>query len=215
MQAAVLSRIPLLSIFLIFLITQCSAQDHPRFNISAGAGVSIPTSDASGNLNTGWNFVVRGGVNVSRDFLADLDFSYNHFSLTNAALANFGQPGGYGDVWSLTFAPEIRIAPGKLIDPYVIAGAGLYHRSLSLTQPANEQTIFCDPFFGYCYPATVATNVVVASFSTFKPGFNLGGGLDFRLGGHLKAFTEARYNEMFTTHGPNLTYVPVTFGLRW
>ena len=88
MQVAVLSRIPLLSIFLVFLITQCSAQDHPRFNISAGAGVSIPTSDASANLKTGWNFVVRGGVNVSRDLLADLDFSYNHFSLTNAALAN-------------------------------------------------------------------------------------------------------------------------------
>jgi hypothetical protein len=36
--------------------------------MSAGAGVSIPTSEASANLNTGWNFVFRGGVNVSRDF---------------------------------------------------------------------------------------------------------------------------------------------------
>src|SRR3954466_12622545 len=36
--------------------------------------------------------------------------------------------------------------------------------------------------------------------------------LEFRLGGHFKLFTEARYNEMFTTHGTNLTYVPVSFG---
>jgi hypothetical protein len=55
----------------------------------------------------------------------------------------------------------------------------------------------------------------VASFGTYKPGFNAGGGLEFRLGGYLKAFTAARYNAMFTTFGPDLTYVPVTFGFRW
>ena len=215
MQAAVVSRTTLAFLFFSLLISQCFAQDHQRFNVSAGAGMSIPTADASGNFNTGWNLDFRGGVNLNRNFLADLDFSYNHWGLTNAALTNFGEPGGYADVWSLTFAPEIRMAPGKLIDPYIIAGAGLYHRSLNLTQPANLQTVFCDPFFGYCYPATVSTNVVVASFGTYKPGFNAGGGLEFRLGGHLKAFAEARYNAMFTTHGPNLTYVPVTFGILW
>lgn len=107
------------------------------------------------------------------------------------------------------------MAPGKAIDPYIIAGAGLYHRSLSLTQTTIEQTIFCDPYFGYCYPARVPTDAVVASFGTYKPGFNAGGSLEFRLGGHLKAFTEARYNAMFTTFGADLTYVPVTFGFRW
>jgi hypothetical protein len=30
----------------------------------------------------------------------------------------------------------------------------------------------------------------------------------------LKAVAEARYNEMFTSRGTNLSYVPVTFGLR-
>ena len=213
----VFSRITLFFLFSCLPTIQCFAQEYSRFNVSAGAGagVSIPVADASANFNTGWNFDFRGGVNVNRNFLADLDFSYNHFGLTNAALANFGQPGGYGDVWSITFAPEIRMAPGKPIDPYIIAGAGLYHRNLNLTQPSSFQTIFCDPFFGYCYPATVPTDAVVASFSTFKPGFNAGGGLEFSLGGHFKVFTEARYNEMFTTHGPNLTYVPVSFGFRW
>ena len=154
-------------------------------------------------------------MNRYRNFLADLDFSFDHFGLTNAALASFGQPGGYGDVWSLTFAPEIRMAPRSKIDPYIIAGAGLYHRSLNLTQPARLQTIYCDPFFGYCYPAVVGVNQVVASFSTYKGGFNAGGGLEVRLGGRTRVFAEARYNEMFTTYGPNLSYVPLTFGLRW
>jgi hypothetical protein len=40
--------------------------------------------------------------------------------------------------------------------------------------------------------------------------------LEFRLGdSHLKAFAEARYSRMFTTHGNDMTYVPVTFGVRW
>jgi hypothetical protein len=30
-----------------------------------------------------------------------------------------------------------------------------------------------------------------------------------------RAFAEARYQRMFTTHGEDLTYVPVTFRLRW
>ena len=214
MQATVVVR-RVLIVAISFLTTYAVGQEGHHFNFSAGAGVSFPTADASANLKTGWNLDFRGGYNVSRNFLADLDFAYNHWGLTNAALANFGQPGGYGDVWSLTFAPEIRLAPRERIDPYLIAGAGLYHRNLSLTQPANLQTIFCDPFFGYCYPAVVGVNQVVASFSTYKGGFNAGGGFDFRLSGRTKVFAEARYNEMFTTHGPNLSYVPVTFGLRW
>lgn len=40
----------------------------------------------------------------------------------------------------------------------------------------------------------------------YKPGFNAGG-----LGHQgLKVFAEARYNERFTTHGTNLSYVPIT-----
>jgi hypothetical protein len=40
--------------------------------------------------------------------------------------------------------------------------------------------------------------------------------VEFRIGhGGLKAFAEARYNQMFTTHGKDLTFVPVTFGIRW
>jgi opacity protein-like surface antigen len=214
MQARVVLRRSLIVAVCFWFIPAFTQESH-RLNISAGAGVSFPTADASGNFNTGWDLDFRGGYNISRDFLADLDFSYNHWGLSNRALARFGQPGGYGDVWSLTFAPEIRVAPRGRLDPYIIVGAGLYHRGLTLTQPATVQTIFCDPFFGYCYPAIVGVNQVVGSFSTYKGGFNAGGGIEFRLNGPLKLFAEARYNEMFTTRGPNLSYLPLTFGVRW
>jgi hypothetical protein len=97
-----------------------------------------------------------------------------------------------------------------------MGGPGLYHRNLTLTTPGLINTLFCDPFWGFCYPATVGVDQVVASSTTYKMGFNLGAGLEARLGqSHVKAFGEARYSRMFTTHGADLTFVPVTFGLRW
>lgn len=212
------SKVAVFAVIAAFMLC-CSlqAQDfNHRFNISVGGGFSSPTADASGNFKTGWNMDFRGGVNVSRALLVDLDFTYNQWNLTDAALATFAEPGGYADVWSLSFEPMIRLFPQSRVDAYILGGAGLYHRGLNLTQPATFTTIVCDPFFGYCFPTLVQGNQVVASFSTYKPGFNAGAGLEFGLGQRgLKVFAEARYNEMFTTHGTNLSYVPVTFGLRW
>lgn len=204
------------TVFLFFFTFSAQGQDNHRFNFSAGGGFTIPNATASANLNTGWNLDFRGGVSVNPSLLADLDFTYNRWNLTRAALAHVGEPGGYADVWSLTFAPVIRLSPHHRLDPYIIGGAGLYHRGLTLTQPALFTTFVCDPFFGFCYPATAQGNQVVASFSTYKFGFNAGGGLEFGVGTHnLKVFAESRYHEMFTTRGSNLIYWPVTFGLRW
>jgi len=216
MQGLQLFRRSALIPILFLLVAPLIAQDDHHFNFSGGAGFSSPVADASGNLHTGWNVGFRGGVNVSPNLLADLDFTYNRWDLTNAALAHFGEPNGYADVWSLTFTPVIRLAPHSRIDPYILAGYGLYHRGLTLTRPANVDTIFCDEFFGFCFPATVTVDQVVASFSTYKAGFNAGGGFEVGFGHRgLKAFAEARYNDMFTTRGPDFEFVPVTFGIRW
>jgi hypothetical protein len=186
-------------------------------NISVGGGFTVPTAEGGSNLNTGWNLDFRGGLNVSRNFLADLDFTYNQWGLTRSALASFGQPNGHADVWALTFDPVFKLAPPhSSVKPYIIAGAGLYHRGLQVSHPANVASLFCDPFFGVCFPTVVTVDRVVASFSTYKPGFNAGGGFEFSIGNRgLKVFTEARYHQMFANHGPDMKFVPVTFGLRW
>ena len=90
------------------------------------------------------------------------------------------------------------------------------YRNLTLTQPGTTTVLACDTFFGYCFPATVGVNEVVASHSTLKSGFNVGGGVDFPLGDRkTKLFAEVRYHRMFTAYGPDFTFVPVTFGVRW
>jgi len=187
-----------------------------RFEVSAGAGFTEPEARAGNDLNKGWNLDFRGGYKPSPHVALDLDFNYNRWNLNDAALARFGEPGGYSTIWSVAFMPVLHVSRLRHANPYVFAGPGLYYRNLSLTRPAVANTIYCDPFFGYCYPAAVGVTQVVASATTYKAGVNGGAGLEFRLGrSGFKAFGEARYSRMFTTHGADISFVPVTFGLRW
>jgi opacity protein-like surface antigen len=193
------------------------AQTLEHFNFGVGGGVTIPTERTASSLETGWNIGLRGGYNVTSQFAADLDFTYNHSSLNDATLALFNEPDGNVATWSLTFNPVVHLAPKTSFSaPYVTAGYGLYHRELTLTEPTTAPTILCDELFGVCFPATVGVDQVVASNSTLKTGFNAGGGIDFRIGhGRAKLFAEARYHRMFTTHGEDYGFVPITFGVHW
>ncbi len=195
------------------------AQETDNFShidASVGAGFTEPAGHGGKNMNTGWNFDVRGGYRATENVALDLDFNYNRWNLNSAALARFGEPGGYTTIWSLSFTPVIYGSPHWHIAPYVLAGPGLYYRNLSLTQPGLINSLACDPFWGYCFPATFGVDQVVGSATTYKMGFNAGAGLEFPFGhSPLKVFGEARYSRMFTTHGEDLTFVPVTFGLRW
>jgi len=204
------------------LIGTANAQ-WSRLELGVGAGFSAPQARMGNLVDTGWNFDVRGGFRAHGDpdrpspqLALDLDFNYNQWNLNTAALDRFGEPDGHTTIWSLSFTPVLRGSPRWHVSPYALAGPGLYYRNLTLTQPALVNTLACDPFFGFCFPATIGVNQVVASSTTYKMGVNAGGGIEFRLGqSNLKAFGEARYSRMFTTHGADLSFVPVTFGLRW
>jgi opacity protein-like surface antigen len=211
---------------LILLLTSVGFSQRHRYsydngvgdkvNVSVGGGVSLPTDEASQDLRTGYNWDVSGGYNVNRYLSTNLDFSYNRWGLNNAALARFGEPGGRTSVWDVTFNPVLHLSPRSKIDPYITGGFGVYHVNLSLTEPVNQTIFSCDPFFGFCFPQTATVDQVVASSRTTKGGFNAGGGFNFPLGGSkLKFFMEARYHRMFSSSGADITYVPVTFGIRW
>src|SRR5215467_8927804 len=203
-------------ISLLFVSIFSFGQTSERFNFGGGAGFTVPTDGAGRHLNTGWNFDLRGGYNFAPQFAADLDFAYTRSNLNHATLAFYHEPNGYVSAWSLTFNPVIKLASRHSpIQPYVTAGYGLYYRNLTLTAPTTVSTLVCDPFFGFCFPATVGVNEVVASNSVLKSGFNAGGGFDFRIGqSRMKFFAEARYHQMFTSHGRDSTYVPATFGIH-
>ena len=212
-------RFQWVGIFVVISVVSLAASAAAQWNqvnFSAGAGFSVPAESSSNSVNTGWNLDFRGGYNVTRHLALDLDFNYNRADLNNAALVRAQEPGGHVSIWSLTFNPVYHfLRPRARFNAYVTGGYGLYHRDLTFTQPVIFSTFFCDPFFG-CFPGTFTTNQVIASFDTYKGGFNAGGGIEYRIGdSHLKLFSESRYQRMFTTNGHDLTYIPTTFGFRW
>ncbi len=185
-----------------------------HIDVSVGAGFSEPESRSGNNLDTGWNLDFRGGYKPSLHLALDLDFNYNRWNLNGPVLARFGETFGYTTIWSASFLPVLRGSPHWHLVPYVMGGPGVYYRNLTVTQPALVNTQACDPFFGFCYPATTGVNQIVASATTYKMGINVGAGIESLGAGHFKFFGEARYSRMFTT-GADLTFVPVTFGVRW
>jgi hypothetical protein len=202
------------AIAILWIPTDVRAQNS-RVDAGAGAGFAEPAGSAANDLNTGWNFDARGGYKFRPYLALDLDFSYNHWNLNSTALARYAEPAGFSTIWSVSLTPVLRGPTRWHITPYAFGGPGLYRRNLTLTQPALINTLYCDPFFGYCYPASFGVNQIVASSTTYKAGLSGGAGLEVPLAqSRLKFFGEARYSCMFA-HGANLTFVPITFGLRW
>jgi len=205
-----------LALLLAALFSSTAASAQLRWELGAGAGFSSPTARAGDDLNTGWDLGVRGGYKPFRELALDLDFNYNRWNLNNTALARYGEPGGHTTIWSISFTPALRGPFRWHVAPYLFGGPGLYYRNLTLTVPSIVNTVVCDFFFGFCYPVAVGVNQIVASSTTYKAGFSGGAGLEYRVGQRpWKIFGEARYSRMFTTNGGDLTFIPVTFGVRW
>ncbi len=206
-------RKTLLTIAFCSLALPALAQPHLTGYI--GGGFSEPVKDLGTRLDMGWN--AAGGIGVRGAHLGVLlDASFNRFDINQASLNRVGTAGGNTRIWGFTLDPIIHLAPQDgPMDVYVTGGGGVYHRTVDFTQPGVTTITAFDPWFGVFFPANVASNFVVGSYSVTKPGVDFGAGFAFRIGSsRAKFFGEARYHHMFTTN-INTTYVPVTFGIRW
>lgn len=138
--------------FAVLCIVGSAHAQGSRVDFSAGGGFSEPVGHAGNNVDSGWNVDFRGGYKPTPHLALDLDFNYNHWNLNNAALARYGEPGGYTTIWSFSFLSTIHGSPHWHVAPYAMAGPGIYYRNLTLTQPGLVNTIFCDPFLGSVIP---------------------------------------------------------------
>jgi hypothetical protein len=93
-------------------------------------------------------------------------------------------------------------------DSDIAGGGGGYHRYAALT--ATTLVAYCDPYWGWCYPAT--GQAVTNSDSLTKWGWSAAAGITFNLGqGQL--YLEARYHWMETS--PTTQYFPILLGYRF
>ncbi|HEV2270969.1 MAG TPA: hypothetical protein VGR92_16065, partial [Steroidobacteraceae bacterium] len=94
-----------------------------------------------------------------------------------------------------------------------LAGVGVAHRRIALTQTVAFGGYVCDAWFGYCDYGLVPGDVIVASDNTTRFTWNAGVGLDFALWNGQTFFVEARFTRMQTAQPTD--FVPIRVGLRF
>jgi hypothetical protein len=179
-------------------------------------GANPPISQTSEVLQTGWDFgfaVAWREPGHPLGLRLDLNYASNNATkaLQNAGSAATGLniTGGWADIWSATLNVEAQHLFSPTTYGYLIGGIGAYYTDVQLTEYGYGYV--CNPWWGYCYYGN--GDVVVASNSTTRFGWNGGVGMAFRLQGPT-LFIEARYTRIETSPQP-LEFIPVTIGLRF
>jgi Outer membrane protein beta-barrel domain len=209
-------------ITLTFLLIVCAcaqAQEAPKFTFNIGGGPTWPVKNISDLANMSGNFVVGGGANFSKMFGVDAEYMWNDLPPKQNIVALTAASAGSARLQSVTGNLILHTPEAKKFGGYAIGGTGWYHRSWELTNPAITVGTVCLPSYVWwgiaCTNGLVSTNVTVASGSSNAIGWNIGGGITYRLGqSHAKFYTEVRYHVAYTK-GINTDVLPLTFGIRF
>jgi len=194
-------------------------QEHVHWHIDTGYVGT--TGQISSALDGGWT--IGGGLSWQPDFSSPLalraDLNYSRFDATrrliatNAAVDQTEINDGFGEIVDLDVDGEYKMPLSSYITGFAVAGVGVAHRRIALTQTVAFGDYFCDSWFGYCDYDVVPGQVVVASDNTTRLTWNAGVGLDFALRNGESFFVEARFTRMQTPQPTD--FVPIWIGLRF
>ncbi len=164
-----------------------------------------------------------GGLSWKPDpqgpFALRADLEYSRFDATRNLIAineladQTQIDGGYGELIGLNIDGEFKRPITPWVSGFAVAGVGIAHLHVALTQTVAYGTYVCDPWFGYCNYGLIPGDIVVASGNSTRMSWNVGVGLDFLLRDGQTFFIEARYQRINTTQ-PTV-FVPLTVGLRF
>lgn len=194
-------------------------QQHVHWHLDTG--YVAPTGQIGNALDGGWT--IGGGLTWQPDFSSPLalrtDINYSRFGATrqligiNEAADQTEIDDGYGEIVDLAVDGEYRMPLSPYVTAFALAGIGVAHRRIALTQTVPVAGYFCDPWFGYCDVGYAPGDVVVASDDTTRFAWNAGLGLDFALWGGQTFFVEARFTRLQTPQPTD--FVPIRVGLRF
>jgi hypothetical protein len=192
-----------------------------RFTFSAGGGPGFNFSDASKFANNSYNVVVGGGMNFSRMFGARAEYMYYNLPIKQSVIDQQGLPGASAHEHAVTINGTFTYPLHSSWGFYGIAGVGWYRRTASANSHTLTTNTVCQPAWVW-WGITCGTNGLVSpeqtlsSLSSDAGGFNVGGGVTYRVKrlGRARAFAEARYHRAYQSDS-HTSVLPLTFGLRW
>ncbi len=227
---------------LAFTSSPGSAQES-RFHVNLGGGPIFNAGDLGDHFASGWGPVV--GVTVeapNRRIGLQFEYAFSRFDIKDGAPV-FGATdfSAKHQTHQLDFNVVVNLSvprsrpivihgsarPGIDVRPYLVAGPGMYHRSVEITRYVGSGVI-CDPYWYVC--DTYQTSEVTGSRGGWDVGFNVGGGVAFGLGS-AEFYIETRFHHVLgpdirppatpagtaagTGGSANGSYYPLTFGFRW
>jgi hypothetical protein len=204
------------------LIASASAQSNfNRFNFTVGGGLGIGRGEVAGFVGNSYHGMIGGGMNFSRMFGMDAEYMYYDLGLRPSVSQSQSLNGASGNMQSVSLNGIVNAPLHSKFGAYGIFGVGFYRRSVS----ANSESL---PFGATCQPAwarwwgincvngAIVTPQTLSSFSKDAGGFNVGGGVSYRLSRfyNTKLFIEGRYHRAYHSDGQTIV-IPITVGLRW
>lgn len=174
-----------------------SAQEKP-FSVMAGGAAVAPLSDSADRFSMGLGFTAgfvwrfHEQVSLTTDYVwSTLGVQDDWKGVVSSRPVRLTPRIQFGTVGIKFQAP-----PGPL-RLYVVAGVGLYHRSVAMATTGSGDITVCDPWWFVCTPGPVPVGSVNRTHSSTDPGLNVGGGLTAGM-----LFAEIRYHFMW---GPSFT----------
>lgn len=206
-----MNRIVIALAFITLSTLPCRAQEQRKITLEALGGVTFPIGSATNQMTGGYNVLMGAGMNLGPSIAALVEFQYDHLGITQTTLKANNQPAGFNRFWSFSVSPRYYVHRNGKLGGYGTVGAGVYGRELAFTDPSQIQT-YCDPYYGEGCESSGAP--IVASNTTYRAGFNAGGGLTYSpFANRLKLVTDVRFNRLLANS--NNSFITISLGFAY
>jgi hypothetical protein len=184
-------------------------------------GYSPLTGKVEKYLDAGWNFGFGGTWNPNRQKNAlslRWDVTYDWWDANLNAIEDQGVPGsiraddGDADLWTGRVGVQFDSHNSGKVRWHGGVGLGAYRLHGDLSVETLVSYIYCDPWWGWCYPVTGVGEAVTQSKTVTKLGYYADLGLDIELT-NSDFFIEAQYN--YAEYQEAFESTPIVLGWRW
>ena len=169
-----------------------AAQEKP-YSLTVGGALVGPLSDSADRFSTGFGFTAGVVWHISDQIGLTGDYVWS------ALGAKEGWT-GLAASRPVEVTPRLQFgtvgvrfqAPPAKVRLHVVAGAGLYHRSVAMATAGGGDITVCDPWWFVCTPGPVPVGTVNRTHASTDPGLNVGAGITAG-----RFFAEIRYHFMW------------------
>jgi len=228
MRTTRLFLLGLLGVSLLALTPGLADAQDKRIRMNVGGGPTFTTGNINSRFGTGWGPAIGLSFVVNHRVEIQFEYAYRYFGGSDYTSTFVGQLSGNHQTHQLDLNILAYLTrKDSSLHVYVVAGGGMYHRSVAITKYLGSGYI-CDPYWYVCgyYPVEGE----IGSRGGWDPGINFGGGIAIPISSdHAEFYIESRYHYVWgptyaalnTPSGQypggsaNGTYIPLTFGFRW